>query len=592
MPNLKIITLLFFLASFASSFAMAELGWNRYPPGVSGLDGKIVRYSAEDTQSCGRARLIGQFGVQAEQSYWNTCRNQLAETGTLKAFDLRYYGLAGTLLASLLGLLLFMIAVNRHGLKPKVVRGREYLNGGAAMRALKQHSRRECRQSGTGLHFPPTIPMSADRESRHFLIWGSTGAGKTQAMLHLITQAIDRGDKVIVLDVKGDMTAKLPYIGGLIAPHDKRSLQWDIARDCVTKQEARELAARLIPDSRDPIWSDAAREILITCIVALQTRKDWGWADLRKTAVSDTSELLELAKQYHPEAITYLEDTESKTNQSILATFKAHMSDVSMLADAWPDPAGKRAFSICQWLESKAHAPIIIQYDGRHPALTKSWISGMIGLLASHAGSPSTAENPERRTWVFLDEFPQLARLDHFSTLIDVGRSKGISVVLGAQDIAQIRKTYGHDQADAWIGMIGTHVITRMNLGQSAEVASRLIGMQTVEIVRKSESYSAGRITTTRVKAQETRPVVTPSELSSRLGPTRRGIKALLIGPGEHAYEVLLPYVQLREERPASVRIVREGSPPCASVKSSEPYAQTSHALSLEAATRIRKLGQ
>ena len=185
-----------------------------------------------------------------------------------------------------------------------------------------------------------------------------------------------------------------------------------------------------------------------------------------------------------------------------------------------------------------------------------------------------------------------MARLDHFSTLIDVGRSKGISVVLGAQDIAQIRKTYGHDQADAWIGMIGTHVITRMNLGQSAEVASRLIGMQTVEIVRKSESYSAGRITTTRVKAQETRPVVTPSELSSRLGPTRRGIKALLIGPGEHAYEVLLPYVQLREERPASVRTVRESSPPCASVKSSELYAQPSHALSLEAATRIRKLGQ
>ena len=41
MPNVKIVTLLFFLASFASSFAMAELGWNRYPPGVSGLDGKI-----------------------------------------------------------------------------------------------------------------------------------------------------------------------------------------------------------------------------------------------------------------------------------------------------------------------------------------------------------------------------------------------------------------------------------------------------------------------------------------------------------------------------------------------------------------------
>ena len=66
-------------------------------------------------------------------------------------------------------------------------------------------------------------------------------------MLHLILGAIARGDGVLVIDVKGDMAETLPGELLLIAPQDQRSLVWDIARDCRTKQDARELANRLIP---------------------------------------------------------------------------------------------------------------------------------------------------------------------------------------------------------------------------------------------------------------------------------------------------------------------------------------------------------
>jgi hypothetical protein len=101
--------------------------------------------------------------------------------------------------------------------------------------------------------------------------------------------------------------------------------------------------------------------------------------------------------------------------------------------------------------------------------------------------------------------------------------------------------------------MIGTHIITRMNLGQSAETTSRLIGSQTVEYERKSKTRSDDRISTTRSIVSEVRPVITPSELSERLGAFEDGVRALLIGPGEHAYEINLPYVNLPEVRPASV---------------------------------------
>ncbi|MBO6690338.1 MAG: type IV secretion system DNA-binding domain-containing protein [Henriciella sp.] len=396
--------------------------------------------------------------------------------------------------------------------------------------------------------------MSLDRESRHFLAWGSTGAGKTTAMLLLMLGAIRRGDKTLILDTKGDLTSKLPYIGGLIAPHDARSMKWDIAYDCRTPQEARELAARIIPPSgSDPMWSNAARDIFIACIVSLQNvyRDAWSWGSLRDLVLADAETLLEVAERHYPAATQYLSDPSNKTAQSVLTTFKAHMNIVLVLGDAWPQSAG--GFSIRKWLELPNCNPIILQRDGQFPQLSKAWISGIISLLASYAGSPAMRENPSTRTWLFLDEFPQLERMDHFSTLLDVGRSKGISVVLGAQDLSQIRKTYGPDQANAWIGMIGTHIITRMNLGESAEMTSRLLGKQTVEFERKSETWTNGQRSVTKAIAQEERDVITPSELSDHLGVTERGIRALMVGPGQHVYDVDIPFLDLPEQRPASV---------------------------------------
>ena len=556
MRHLKPVLFTFAILFGAFAIGTYKLGFEFYPPGSYTEAGVYARHDTAFMARCGKARITSLIRDPIGSADWPRCRRILDHYGTTGQFMLRHNALAVLTGLSLLALMSFVRQTMIARPPPKVIRGRKHLAGKAARRALQSLSKRECRRSGSGLEFPPGIPISRDRESRHFLIWGSTGAGKTTAMLHLMLQAIERGDKVLVLDVKGDMTSKLPRIGNIIAPHDARSLQWDIATDCQTPQEARELAARLIPESRsDRIWSDAAREILTACVISLQVRqgRGWGWTDLRKLVVADADALLSIAERYHPEAIQFLKEPSSKTTQSIISTFKAHMNVVSALAEAWPNSSRERSFSVREWLHHPACHPIVLQHDGRFPQLTKSWLSGIIGLLASHAASPAMQENPARRTWLFLDEFPQLERLPHFSTLLDVGRSKGISVVLGAQDLSQIRNTYGHDQADAWIGMVGTHIITRMNLGQSAETTSRLIGQQTVEYWRKSETRSGGQISTSWTKEREVRPVITPSELSDRLGAFKQGVRALLIGPGEHTYEITLPYPQLSELRPASV---------------------------------------
>ena len=288
---------------------------------------------------------------------------------------------------------------------------------------------------------PPIVPYAfgRERETRHFLVLGSVGGGKTQAMLAFILDAIHRGDALLVVDTKGDMTAGLPGAPMLLAPHDKRSWVWDVAADCMVKQDARELAARFIPPSHDPMWSEAAREIFVACVAHLQALKPqaWTWTDLNDAVNSDVPTLAGFASAHYPAASKLLDNPDSKTTQSILTTFQTHMRVVSMLADAWPD-AYRRRFSIRQWLEVLPQkAPLILQHDPGYPELSRVWISSVLGILASAVGSPNFHESKERRLWLFLDEFPQLPRVANFPSFLELGRSKGVAVVIGAQDAAQ-----------------------------------------------------------------------------------------------------------------------------------------------------------
>jgi type IV secretory pathway TraG/TraD family ATPase VirD4 len=136
---------------------------------------------------------------------------------------------------------------------------------------------------------------------------------------------------------------------------------------------------------------------------------------------------------------------------------------------------------------------------------------------------------------------------------LDLGRSKGVITVIGAQDISQLRATYGHERADAWVGMIGIKNISRINAGRGAAEASALIGDQEIERTERSETLVGGRSSVTTMRRREIRRVVTASEIATRLGPRRDGIRVLLLGLGDDVLELSVPYVALPPRRPGHV---------------------------------------
>jgi Type IV secretion-system coupling protein DNA-binding domain/TrwC relaxase len=403
--RLRIISFLAALGCFALAAGIYHLGFELRPPSATMADGMTVPFQSTDVEACVKGRVLAWLGDSYGDTYWGTCRGHLSLYGAMDPFEVRFWTVAGSSLVGLVALFGFALSLRMDSAALKVTRGARLQAGGRGLKAFARGCAAECRIHSEGVALVPSIPMGREREARHFLILGSVGGGKTQTMLHLIDEALVRGDGVLVLDTKGDMMGGLPAQGDplLVAPHDRRSLVWDVATDCSIKQDARELAARFIPPSSDPMWSQAAQEIFVACIVHLQAtrNKDWGWADLERVVTADIDQLTTFARDHNPNALRLFAQPDSKTTLSILTTFQTHMRIVSVLAEAWPDPSAPR-FSIRAWLHNPTpYRPLILQHDPGYPELSRIWIGSMLGLLASAVGSPTLTESRKRRAWLF-----------------------------------------------------------------------------------------------------------------------------------------------------------------------------------------------
>ena len=170
----------------------------------------------------------------------------------------------------------------------------------------------------------------------------------------------------------------------------------------------------------------------------------------------------------------------------------------------------------------------------------------MVSTIANKLGG--LPDSKTRKIWFFLDEFPQIGRLDDIKRLVEFGRSKGVRVVIGTQDIAQIESLYSREDATALQAMLATKIICGVSGGVTADAISKSLGVQTVERPNVSINYNAqGRSTSTSFQ-KETMPLVPVSVLTSGLGKDKSGIYALVdIRNTQTIYKIKWPFVDYKK---------------------------------------------
>jgi hypothetical protein len=429
----------------------------------------------------------------------------------------------------------------------KPLRGRPLRRGPKAVKQLAAEATREwkgVKHVTEGIHLHPEVTISQERETKHLLIMGASGSGKTNIIWHVLKEAILRKDRIVIFDSKGDFTSELSSLC-LLAPWDPRSLAWDVARDCAGPLDAQALSAHLIPDSdKDPIWPNASRAVLVAMIIHLQTSKpgQWTFPDLRALLHLPIEDMRLIAQQHNPEALRSLEEG-SKTTQSILINLMAFMAPVVDMARAWSDPAQKR-FSMKDWIEgnSKLSRTVVMQGSQRFDRTAAALVNSLLSVMAATIASPSLPDDKNRRIWLVLDEFAQLGQLRDFGPLIRMGRSKGLRIVIGAQDIAELRAIYGTHKTDAWASSLTTSIYTRLEGGATSEWVSRRIGEQETLVNQNSQTQGGNGTSETQQTTIRKSPTVLPAELKTLIGARSVGVDALLDGFDDAVYLVTYPY--------------------------------------------------
>lgn len=389
---------------------------------------------------------------------------------------------------------------------PRLLEGKE---------ALREARRRSAPDQPGALLLHPALRLSKSQWSRHGLIYGSVGSGKTQILLPIIEQIIAANRKALIYDVKGDFTSlfRQPII---VSPFDKRSYVWDIAKDIRTPTQAAAFAASVIPadEGSGKFWSVAAQQLVIGVLRSLQNERgtNWTFPDLAQGIAQSAEQMLPMLEEHYAKAAPLVASSDSTSTASLLATLATYTRVIDDLAMAWP-AVGKRRFSISEWGRDdyKGRRQIIVQ-AGQDPSLTKAYIAAMVNVAVSEIISPALPDNEQGRFLGFiLDELSSIGRIN-IAPLIDKGRSKGVVFLGGLQDLAQLREIYGENMAKALTSMVGLHVICQMQLGESRDQLASMLGRHRVAWRPHGAN---GQV------HEESRAVISGGELTDRLGPRR-----------------------------------------------------------------------
>jgi len=352
-----------------------------------------------------------------------------------------------------------------------------------------------------GLRIPSKMATS------HFMVVGTTGSGKTltlRLLMQEVLKSIGSGadHRALIYDAKQDIASQIPGMGipgavFTLNPFDERCLAWDLAKDITEPTAALQAAATLIPsekNSSQPFFVDSAQLLLYGVMLSfIRSGADWRFSDLIKTL--QTVERLKRVLDRCPETRHIMGRFEHnrETLDEVMSTVATKLTPYEAIAAMW-DKAydeGKK-ISLNEWVSDRGKKNCIlilgnnerarVALDRINQVVFKRVSELLLDLKEDRAG--------KRRNWIFLDELAEAGKLEGLPSLLTKGRSKGVCVVLGFQDIDSLKEVYGENMAGALTGQCNCKAILRLESPKTAEWASKLFGEYEAIEIRTSESFS------------------------------------------------------------------------------------------------------
>jgi hypothetical protein len=359
------------------------------------------------------------------------------------------------------------------------------------------------------------IPVPIELETRSFLLAGSPGTGKSQALTRALDALEKHNARAIIADASGQYCQRFynEKRGDVILnPLDKRSVSWSPLAEIETVADVPAMAKSLVPDGDGDarVWSNYAQQfleaVLEHCFTNNLTNRD-----LFEIVTAAPIEQLQQICAGTPAAALV-----QPGNERMFASVRGSSVD-AIAALRWLDPAaGRDAFSLRKHIVEQRPGWVYLTYEQQHRAGLSRMICALIDV-ASRAVL-SLPPNLNRRVIFALDELPLLGKVQSIVELLTNGRKHGAVVFVGLQTIAQLRNSFGKDTAQTLLACLGSWLVLRVSDTETAEFMSNFLGEQEIKRQVQSESESinwrSGETSSSTTQQQiATQRAVLPSQL-------------------------------------------------------------------------------
>jgi len=357
------------------------------------------------------------------------------------------------------------------------------------------------------------IPWPARTETRHTLVSGTTGSGKTVLIADLVEQIRQRGERCVIYDKMGSYAETFfdPRRDVLLNPLDARAPRWSPFLEARDARDFDTMAAALIPrqkDTVDPFWITAARQLFSHGAAVFwkrgETRNRVLVEHLLKTQLDALAQAMEGTV-----AQSIVDPANPKTALSVRAMLTANIGAMDLLPDEG------RPFSIRDWVEGGGRGGFLFltSRGDQHASLRgliSTWLEIAVNALLS------LPRDDGRRIWVVLDELPTLHQVPSLRPGLAESRQFGGCFVLGVQVFSALRDLYGRDGAETISGLCGTRVVLAATDRDTAEWSAESLGRVEVEEMSEGVSYGAEspRDGVTLGARRALHPLVLPAEVA------------------------------------------------------------------------------
>ena len=367
----------------------------------------------------------------------------------------------------------------RHAVDREHIRGLRLLTPRQHNRQLNHGWRMRQRQDRDGIQLGTSV-ITANKECEHFLITGSPGAGKSTLIRHMLTQIEQRGQSAIVLDPDCEFLQEFYNEGRgdvVLNPLDCRCPFWSPwleFREESFAMDSEAMAASLIRGQARTPTEEFFRQSSRTLIEAIfQVVKD-------RSHSGGITEFLALPREEIQKALKgtqaypLIDPGAHEQGAGILATAANavkpfhHLPQRDQTQCVWSARGWAQTREGWVFLPSTEDARAAIQ------RLQGVWLDSLVRWLMS-------AEIGSGQVWIMADELPAMEYQPQIEQLVTRGRKRGLAVVMGFQNVSQLRSIYGRDGAITLTSSPTTKVILRCDEAETAKWASELLGSREIE---------------------------------------------------------------------------------------------------------------